>query len=260
MCKHTWPIKLILILILILILTTLGHRTDTILCELLSSLRPQTYTITTTTLHFSINLIQSSIFKFIMGLVLTLLMNWNCSVRFKAANYLINVRIIVLGLSSRQPCLVWVHPYCALRVLHFGIFKGDIGCPFSTSWYDSLGSSWNVCNILWLKLFDGRVKQHSFYLVKNISVPNKLFSVHASLNDNDLLLTPPLSSVGRVNTRYLNCCLRLYIWLGGGLIQIGSYLLRNWLQTETAHWMTQFSAFLSWQTCQKPNLMQKINK
>ncbi len=41
-------------------------------------------------------------------------------------------------------------------------FKGDIGCPFSTRWDDSLGSSWIGLS--------GRVKQHPFYLVKNSSV------------------------------------------------------------------------------------------
>ncbi len=38
-------------------------------------------------------------------------------------------------------------------------FKGDIGCPFSTSWHASLGSSQNGLS--------GREKQHPFYLVKN---------------------------------------------------------------------------------------------
>ncbi len=46
-------------------------------------------------------------------------------------------------------------------------FKGDIGCPFSTRWYDSLGSSWNGLS--------GRVKQHPFYLVKNSSVHSDSF-------------------------------------------------------------------------------------
>uniref|UniRef100_A0A672P3B9 FRY microtubule binding protein n=1 Tax=Sinocyclocheilus grahami TaxID=75366 RepID=A0A672P3B9_SINGR len=64
-------------------LTEPEHGTDPILCALLSSLRPQTYSITTTTLHFSTNLIQSSIFRFIMALVLTLLMNRKCSLRVK---------------------------------------------------------------------------------------------------------------------------------------------------------------------------------
>ncbi len=41
-------------------------------------------------------------------------------------------------------------------------FKGDIGCPFSTRWSDSLGYSRNDLS--------GRVKQHPFYLVKNSSV------------------------------------------------------------------------------------------
>ncbi len=46
-------------------------------------------------------------------------------------------------------------------------FKGDIGCPFSTRWSDSLGYSWNDLS--------GRVKQHPFYLVKNSSVHSDSF-------------------------------------------------------------------------------------
>ncbi len=46
-------------------------------------------------------------------------------------------------------------------------FKGDIGCPFSTRWYDSLGYSWNGLS--------GREKQHAFYLVKNSSVHSDSF-------------------------------------------------------------------------------------
>ncbi len=53
-------------------------------------------------------------------------------------------------------------------------FKGVIGCPFSTSRYDSLGSEWKVYNILWLKFLNGRVK-HLFYPVKISSVFNKQF-------------------------------------------------------------------------------------
>ncbi len=45
--------------------------------------------------------------------------------------------------------------------------KGDIGCPFSTRWYDSLGPSWNGLS--------DRVKQHPFYLVKNSSVHSDSF-------------------------------------------------------------------------------------
>ncbi len=45
--------------------------------------------------------------------------------------------------------------------------KGDIGCPFYTSCYDSLGPSWNGLG--------GCVKQHSFYLVKNSSVHSDSF-------------------------------------------------------------------------------------
>ncbi len=33
-------------------------------------------------------------------------------------------------------------------------FKGDVRCPFPTSWYDSLGSSWKIYNILWLKFLN----------------------------------------------------------------------------------------------------------
>ncbi len=74
--------------------------------------------------------------------------------------------------------------------------RGASGFPFSTSWYDCLGSSWNVCNILWLKFLNGHVNQHPFYLVKNSSVHSDPFRFrHVSLNDNELLLTPPLSSV-----------------------------------------------------------------
>lgn len=36
----------------------------------------------------------------------------------------------------------------------------------------------------------------------------------------------------------VNCRLGLHLWLGGGLIQIDSYLRRNWLQTETVQWIT----------------------
>jgi len=53
--------------------------------------------------------------------------------------------------------------------------KGVIGCQFSTSWYDSLGSSCTVCHILWLNFLNGCVNQHPFYLLKNNSVHSDLF-------------------------------------------------------------------------------------
>ncbi len=51
-------------------------------------------------------------------------------------------------------------------ILWWLCFKGDIGCPLSTSWFD-LGSS---CNGL-----SGRINQHNFYLVKNSSVHSDSF-------------------------------------------------------------------------------------
>ncbi len=57
--------------------------------------------------------------------------------------------------------------------------KGDIRCPFSTSWYESLGSSWKVYNILWLKL--GSVNNTLFTWSKNWPV-----SGCVPLNANEL--------------------------------------------------------------------------
>ncbi len=105
-----------------------------------------------------------------------------------------------------------IHPVLFKRLV---ILKGDIGCPFSTSWYDPLGSLWNVCNILWLKFLNGHVKQHPFYLVQNSSVDTNPFRcmshqmiasycspslslrrhAHGPSVWRRLLLTPPLSSV-----------------------------------------------------------------
>ncbi len=45
-------------------------------------------------------------------------------------------------------------------------FKGDIGCPFSTSWFD-LGS--------FLNGLSGSIKQHPFYLVKNSTIHSDSF-------------------------------------------------------------------------------------
>jgi len=56
----------------------------------------------------------------------------------------------------------------------------------------SLGCSRKVCNKPWLKFL-----RHHFYLHKNSFV----VLVHVSLNDNERLLTPPLSSLGEVDTR-----------------------------------------------------------
>ncbi len=62
--------------------------------------------------------------------------------------------------------------------------------------YDSLGSSWNVCNILWLKFPNGRVKEDPFYnFTQKQLCSQQPISVHVSLNDNELLLTQPLTSV-----------------------------------------------------------------
>ncbi len=61
--------------------------------------------------------------------------------------------------------------------------------------YDSLGSSWNVCNILWLTFLNGHLK----YLFLPCQKPlrsQQAILVHVSLNDNELLLAPPLSSMG----------------------------------------------------------------
>ncbi len=65
--------------------------------------------------------------------------------------------------------------YITVSELQLMILKRDIGCPF-LSWYMLVISWywWNVCNILWLKLFNGHVKQH-FGLVKNSSVHNNQF-------------------------------------------------------------------------------------
>ncbi len=43
-------------------------------------------------------------------------------------------------------------PYINAVVVCSVDLKGVIGCPFSTSWYNSLGSWWKVYNILWLKV------------------------------------------------------------------------------------------------------------
>ncbi len=53
--------------------------------------------------------------------------------------------------------------------------KGVIGCPFSTSWYDSLGSWWKVYNILWLKFLNGSVKYTFFTLSKSAVRSSSLF-------------------------------------------------------------------------------------
>ncbi len=45
--------------------------------------------------------------------------------------------------------------------------KGVIGCPFSTSRFDSLESKWKVYNTLWLKLLNGSVKNTFFTLSKS---------------------------------------------------------------------------------------------
>ncbi len=39
--------------------------------------------------------------------------------------------------------------------------------------------------------------------------------------------------MGRVDTKHVICCVGSHIWLGGGLIQIASYLRRNRLQIQT---------------------------
>ncbi len=80
-------------------------------------------------------------------------------------------------LTSRRPNCKWI--WCLSDLWTWGFFcvnwsdtgqqwalKGDIGCPFSRSWYDSLGFSWKVYNILWLKFLNGSVKQHPFSLSK----------------------------------------------------------------------------------------------
>ncbi len=51
-------------------------------------------------------------------------------------------------------------------ILWWLCFKGDIGCPLSTSWFD-LGSFWNDLS--------GRIKQHPFYLIKNSSIHSDSF-------------------------------------------------------------------------------------
>jgi len=49
--------------------------------------------------------------------------------------------------------------------------------------------------MFWLKFLNVCIKQHPFYLLRNSLQP---VSVHVSLNDNEQLLTPPLSSMGGV--------------------------------------------------------------
>ncbi len=63
-----------------------------------------------------------------------------------------------------------------VAVLHRGHWS-------STSCYDSLGSSWKVWNILWLKFLSGRVKQHLFTLLCS----QRLILGHVPLNANELI-------------------------------------------------------------------------
>ncbi len=66
---------------------------------------------------------------------------------------------------SKSQVLIWlagfiqhihqVHNTTKLRQTLPNFVKGVIGCPFSTSWYDSLGSLWNVWKILWLIFLNG---------------------------------------------------------------------------------------------------------
>ncbi len=60
--------------------------------------------------------------------------------------------------------------------------------------HNALGSSWSVCNILWLKFINYHVDHLNMFL----PCQKQLYSqrpdlVHVSLN-NELLFTPPLSS------------------------------------------------------------------
>ncbi len=63
------------------------------------------------------------------------------------------------------------------------VLQRDIGCPFSTNWYDSLGYSWNGLS--------GREKQTPFYLVKNSSVTAVRFGAYL-FTCNELCSPAPL--------------------------------------------------------------------
>jgi len=89
-----------------------------------------------------------------------------------------------------------------LPIIFLVLLKGVIGCSFYTSWYDSLGSSCKVCNILWLKFLDCCLKQYPFYRIKTALFTVTRFLVNVSLIDNEQLLTQALPSMGGVDTRH----------------------------------------------------------
>ncbi len=84
--------------------------------------------------------------------------------RFDFKNSIIAIKLFLVMILNLYLTSAW---FKVSLILWWLCFKGDIGCPFSTSWYDSLGSSW--------KGPSGRVKQHHFYLVKNSSVHSDSF-------------------------------------------------------------------------------------
>ncbi len=90
-------------------------------------------------------------------------------------------------------------PHCVYIVR----FKGDTRRPFSTSCYDSLGSSWKVYNILWLKFFSGSVKTTPFLPCQKQLCSQWPVSVHVPLNANELLLTPLFHGVTSCSLRLL---------------------------------------------------------
>ncbi len=63
-------------------------------------------------------------------------------------------------------------------ILWWLCFKGDIECPFSTSWYDSLGPSWN--GLKW------SCKTTPFLPCQKQLCSQRFISVHNSLHDNEL--------------------------------------------------------------------------
>ncbi len=87
-------------------------------------------------------------------------------------------------------------------------------------------SSWNVCKILPQRL----CKTTTFYLFKTQLCSQRPISVDVSLNDNELLLTPPLSSVFCVfggalpsKTKLIHC------------IRSASHVGRKWMFTFTSN-------------------------
>ncbi len=92
--------------------------------------------------------------------------------------------------NFRQQSLIFLFIFIVIFFVWMGL-KGVIGCPFSTSWYDSLGSYSKVYNIRWLKFLNGNVKQHPFLSCQNQLCFQQPILVHVPLNANELCSPRP---------------------------------------------------------------------